>query len=98
MYLTHEGTSVSTERFKETKPNIYKKTTANGSKPYLSYLDKLVDPCNYTYHCINKKLLILLLSLRKLRPILKLLNLKLMIESELLSMRIYSVKVILKIG
>ena len=39
---------------------------------------------------------IILLRLKKLRQILKLLNLKLMIESELLSVRIFLVKVTLK--
>ena len=39
---------------------------------------------------------IILLRLKKLRQILKLLNLKLMIESELLSVTIFLVKVTLK--
>ena len=42
-------------------------------------------------------MLIILLWLKKLRPILKLLSLKLMTESELLSMKIFLVKT-LKIG
>ena len=29
--------------------------TANDSKPYLPYLNKLVDQYNNTYHSINKK-------------------------------------------
>ena len=45
MYATHnEGKSVIAERLIKTlKAKIYKKTTANDSKPYLSYLNKLVD-------------------------------------------------------
>ena len=45
MYLTHnEGKSVVTERFiRSLKGKIYKKRTANNSKSYLDYLNKLVD-------------------------------------------------------
>ena len=45
MYSTHnEGKSAITERFiKALKTEIYKKMTANDSKSYLSYLNKLVD-------------------------------------------------------
>ena len=45
MYLTHnEGKSVVTERFiRSLKGKIYKKMTANNSKSYLDYLNKLVD-------------------------------------------------------
>ena len=40
----NEGKSVIVERFIETiKAKIYKKITANNSKSYLSYLNKLVD-------------------------------------------------------
>ena len=58
MYSTHnEGKSVSTERFIKTlKTKICKKMTVNYSKSYLSYLNKLVDQYNNTYHhSINKK-------------------------------------------
>ena len=58
MYSTHnEGKSVIAERFIKTlKSKIYKKMTANDSKYYLPYLNKLVDQYNNTYHhCINKK-------------------------------------------
>ena len=58
MCSTHnEGKSVFTEKFIKTlKAKIYKKMTANHSKPYLSYLNKLLDQCNNTYHrSINKK-------------------------------------------
>ena len=53
--------------------------TANDSKSYLPYLNKLVDQYNNFYHhSINKKPieLIILFCLKTLRPILKLLNLK----------------------
>ena len=75
--------------------------TTNNSKSYLLYLNKLVDQYKNTYyHSINKKnllLLIILLWVKKLKWILKLPNLKLMIESELQSIRIFLVKVTLKI-
>ena len=66
--------------------------TANYSKADLSCLNKLVDQYNNTY---DRSILI---WLKKLRPILKLLSLKLMIESESLSIRIFLVKTTLKIG
>ena len=52
MYSTHnEGKSVIAESFIETlKVKICKKRTANDSKSYLSYLNKLVDQYNNTYH------------------------------------------------
>ena len=52
MYLTHnKGKLVIAERFLKTlKTKIYKKMTANGSKSYLSYLNKIVDEYNNTYH------------------------------------------------
>ena len=58
MYSTHnESASVITERFvKPLHAKIYKESTANDSKPYLPYLNKLVDQCNNTYHhSIDKK-------------------------------------------
>ena len=58
MYSTHnEGNSVISERFIKTlKSKIYKKMTANDNKPFLPYLNKLVDEYNNTYHhFINKK-------------------------------------------
>ena len=58
-------------------------------------LHKLVNKYKNTYHhFINKNLLmlIILLGLKKVRPILKLLSLKLMTESELLSIIIFLVK------
>ena len=74
----------------------------NNRKSYRSYLNELVDQCNILIiFYIGKKnllILIILLRLKKMRPLLKLLNLDFMIESELLSTRILLVKVILKIG
>ena len=58
MYSTHnEGKSVIAERFIKTlKAKIYKKLRAGDSKSYLSYLNKLVDQYNNTYHhSIGKK-------------------------------------------
>ena len=57
MYSTHnEGKSVVAERFIKTlKGKIYKTITANDIKSFLSYLKKLVDQCNDTYHSIGKK-------------------------------------------
>ena len=58
MYSTHNGgKSVIAERFIKTiKSKIYKTITANDSKSYLPYLNKLVDQYNNTYHrSINKK-------------------------------------------
>ena len=58
MYSTHnEGKPVIAERFVKTlKAKIYQKMTPNDSKPFLSYLNKLVDQYNNTYHrSINKK-------------------------------------------
>ena len=103
MYSAHnKGKSVIGKRFLKTlKAKIYKKLTANFSKSYLSYLNKLIDQYNNTFHhyiiILIKKLLmlIILLWLKKLRRILKPLNLKLKIESKLLSIRIILVKVTL---
>ena len=58
VYSTHnEGKSVIAERFIKTlRVKIYQKVAANNSKSYLTYLNKLVDQYNNTYHhCINKK-------------------------------------------
>ena len=58
MYSTHnESKSVIAERFINLlKCKIYKKMTANDSKSYLSYLNKLIDEYNNTqHHSINKK-------------------------------------------
>ena len=95
MYMTYnEGKSVISERFMKTlRDKIYKKMTANDRKSYPSYLNKIEDQCNNTYHSsVGKKLLmlIILLWLKKLRQILKLLNLKLMIVRVTTSKNIFS--------
>ena len=80
------------------KGKIYKTITANDSKSYLVCLNKLVDEYNnsYHYHCsIRKNLLMLLIlvCLKELNLIIKLLNLKLAIQSDLLVTKIFSGKV-----
>ena len=75
--------------------------TGNDSKSFLSYLNKLVDQYNNNYHhSIGKKPsnadYTVLTKKNQTDP--KAQSLKLMIESELLSIRIFLVKVILKIG
>ena len=65
--------------------------TANDNNSYLPCLNKLVDQYNNTYHSIIKK---------PINADYSALNVKFepMIELELLSIRIFLVKVILKIG
>ena len=75
--------------------------TTNDSKSYLSYLNKLVDQGNNTFHhSINKTPIDADYSvwLKNLKPILKVLSLNLIIESELLNIIMFLVKVILRIG
>ena len=75
--------------------------TANDSKSYIPYLKKLVDQYNNIIIILLIKVvlfLIILLSLKKLKQLINLLNLKLMIELELLSIKIFLVKVTLKVG
>ena len=58
IYSTHNaGKSVIAERvIKTLKAKIYKKLTANDSKSYLPYSNKLVDQYNNTHHhSINEK-------------------------------------------
>ena len=71
------------------------------------YLNKLVDQYNHTYHhSVNKKPINADYSAltekkkkkKRMKQIPNLLNLKLMIEPGLLSIRIFLVKVTLKIG
>ena len=52
MYSTHnEGKLVIAERFIRTlEGKMFKRMTANDSKSYLGYLNKLVDEYNDTYH------------------------------------------------
>ena len=74
---------------------------AHDNISYLLYLNRLVHQYNNTYHhYINKILTNADYSAftERLRPIVELLSLKLMIELELLSIRKFLVKVILKIG
>ena len=73
---------------------------ANDNKSWLSYFNKLVDQNNNIYyHSIGKKAINADYSVltKNVRRILKLLSLKLMMESELLSIRICLIKVALKI-
>ena len=66
---------------------------ANDSKSYLPYLNKLVGQYNNTYHhSIRNKLLMLitLFWLKKLKRIVKFLNLKSVIESESQRIRVFS--------
>ena len=74
---------------------------ANDSRSDLLYFNKIVDHyTNIYHHPTNKKLLILiiLLWLKKLKQTIKLLNLKLILKIELLSIKVFLVKFILKIG
>ena len=71
--------------------------TANDSESYLGYLNKLVEKCNNTCHCsIDKKTFYGDYS--ALQQILNHLNLKLVIESGILSIRIFLAKATSKIG
>ena len=75
--------------------------TASNRKSYLSYLNKLVDQYNNTYrHSINKKPINVDYSAltEQIETDHKAPNLMLMIESELLSIKIFLVKVTLKMG
>ena len=103
MYSTHnEGKSVIAERFIKTlKAKIYKKMAANDGKSYLPYLNKLLDQYKNNYHhSVNKKPINAEKSAltKKLRRNLMLLNLKLIIESDLLIIITFLAKVPWKIG
>ena len=103
IYSTHnEGKSVIAKRFIKTlKYKIYKRMTVNDSKSFFPYFNKLVDQYNNTHIILlirNHLMAIIVLQLKILSQILKLPNLKQMIVSGSLSIRIYLVKVILKIG
>ena len=63
----------------------------------LFYLNKLVDKYSNIYHYSISNADSSALT-EKMRPILKLLSLNLMIDSELQSIRIFLIKVTLKIG
>ena len=71
--------------------------TANFSKSCLTYLTKLIDQYSNTYS-IGKKPINADYSVQTEQIETKVLSLKLMIESELLSIRIFLAKVALKIG
>ena len=101
--INNQGKSVITKIFiKAFKAKIYKNMTVNKDISYFAYLNKLLSQNNNNYyHSINKKpintdysALTGILNLKS--PILKLLSLKLTIDSELLSIRIFSVKATLK--
>ena len=75
--------------------------TTNDSKSYLSYLNKLLDQYNNTYHhSIGRKPINVDYSAltEKIETNPKLLSLKLMIGSELLSIRTFLVKVLLTVN
>ena len=74
--------------------------TANDSKSYLEYVSRSIQTIILIIILLIKNFLMLtfLRWLKKRRRILMLLNLKLMIESQLISIRIFLVKVTLKIG
>ena len=100
MYSTHnEDRSTIGERFiKKLYAIIYKTITANDSKSYLVFLNKLVDQYNNTYHhSVNKKPINADYSALT-EKIETNFMIKFMIESELLSIRIFLVKVTLKIN
>ena len=102
IYLTHKaGKSVIAKRFIKTlKGEIYQRMTAKDSKFYISYLNKLVDQYNNTYHHYTGKKPIdahYSALTEKLRRILKLLNLKSMIWWEVLSITTFVVKITMKI-
>ena len=70
--------------------------TANDSKSYLDYLETLVDEYYNTYHCsIGEKPINADYSAvsEEIETILKLLNLKLTTESELLGIKLFLAKV-----
>ena len=73
----------------------------NDSKSYLGHLNKLVDEYNNTYHCsIGKKPFHADYSAlsKEIESSYKSPKFKLVIESELLSIKIFLAKVTLKIG
>ena len=89
----NEGKSVIPERFiRAMKAKIYQKMAGNDSKFYLIYLNKLVDQCWNNYHTINKNHInagfSALNNKKKMTRIIKLLNLKFVIESESQSIKL----------
>ena len=65
MYSTHdEGKSIAAEKFIRTlMGKIYKKQTANDTKSYFDYLNKLVDKYNNTIIVLLAKNLSMLIIL-----------------------------------
>ena len=65
MYWTYnEVKSIAAESIRTLTGKMYKKMAASDSKSYLSYLNKLLDQCNNTYHrSIDKNLLMLIILL-----------------------------------
>ena len=106
MYCTHnEGKSVTAERFIKTlKSTIYKKMKANDSELYLSYLNKLVEQYNNVFkHSINEIPINANYSAftEKIETDRKAAKFKVNVSdfmSELLSIRVFVVKFILKLG
>ena len=100
MYSTHnEGKPVVAEKFR--RVNSIKRMTAIGRKYYFGFLNKLVDECNNTYNNSiggTQFMLIILLCLKKLNWVTNLLNLKLVIKSELLGIRMFLANVTPKAG
>ena len=102
IYSRHnEGKSVITEIFVKTlKTKIFKKITANDSKSYLPYLNKLVNQYNNTYHhSIKEKPINADYSAltEKIETNHKATKFKVNLESAILSIRIFLLTVILKI-
>ena len=64
-WINNECKSMEAERFRKTlKGQIYKGMTANDSKSYIGYLNKLVDKYNNTCHSsIGKNLLMVIILL-----------------------------------
>ena len=103
MHFTHnEGKSVTVVRIIKTlKSKIYKRMSANDSKSYLLYLNILVDQYHNTYHhSINEKLTNADYSVltENIESYSKAPKFKVNDRIKLLSIRIYLVKVTLKIG
>ena len=105
MYSTqNENKSVIAERFIKTlKAKIYKWITTNDSKIkfYLSYLNKLVDQYNKTYHhSVDRKYIDADFSAltEEIESSYKAPKFKMVIESELPSIKIISANVTLKIS
>ena len=103
MYSIHsEGKSVVADMYIRTfKRKIYNKMRTNDSKSYLSYLNNLLDKYNNIYLCsVTKKPIDVdyyALS-ERFNLVIKILILKLVIESGLLSTRIFLEKITPKIG